>query len=772
MLQDTLGNVWKPIGRVSWKPGLWLTSAIVVGAWGWFLYGGVTNPLGGINQLFPLFGIANQLLAAVALTVATTLLIKPGKLKWAWVTRIPLAWDAAVTLTASYQKVFSGDPKLGFFAQRDRFQDAIDHGEVLAPATEHGRDEHGRDQLDRRRHPGRDLRGADHHRDPRRVADLGEGDPRAQAAADDRGRVVVESTRPPGCSHRREAACAAARTAGASGEEPERRIGVVMTATRALRRRPLVPARGVRRVRLRPLRRAHAARPRRPAGDVPPRVRAPPPGRARGEPAGALLLMFPLPGGEYAVAAAAPGAGPGFWAGAPCAALDGDGTFVIAYRVRHGHDGNDQTVVARSEDGERLVTVCTLDESDFGAMGMERPALVRDGLRLADVRLHGDAGQPRTGGSTCSRPTTRGARRRPSRAPRSPATRRPASRTRSCSATATAGEPGSAATCSTSRARRTACARTTPRAQTGSPGRHGTALGGRAGEWDARGARVTSVLPDGRAAYDGRASAEENWFERTGLARADGDGRVQALGEPVADLRYLDVAPAPRRRPPPVLRGAAARREPRAAHRARRLSPLQNRVTPLGELIASPRAGSCTGTAAACTTPRAGSGAPSPPAAGSAAGSSSRAGTARRCCSPAASPSCSSSTRRPRSRPATGPARCAGARTTTASARARGSAARGGRDRRAAARRASRARAPARRPRRLCRTARSCCAARIPGWSAAARCCAGRRAATASAARCRRAATRWSRRRRWSRCCAPAGSGAVPLLHPSADERQ
>ena len=89
MLQDMLGNVIKPFSNVSWKPGLWLTSAIVVGAWGWFLYGGVTNPLGGINQLFPLFGIANQLLAAVALTVATTLLIKRGKLKWAWVTGDP-----------------------------------------------------------------------------------------------------------------------------------------------------------------------------------------------------------------------------------------------------------------------------------------------------------------------------------------------------------------------------------------------------------------------------------------------------------------------------------------------------------------------------------------------------------------------------------------------------------------------------------------------------------------------------------------------------------
>ena len=134
MLQDTLGNVWKPIGRVSWKPGLWATSAIVVGAWGYFLYAGVTNPLGGINQLFPLFGIANQLLAAVALTVCTTLLIKSGRLKWAWVTGIPLAWDAAVTLTASYQKVFSDNPKLGFFAQRDTFQDAIDAGKVLPPA--------------------------------------------------------------------------------------------------------------------------------------------------------------------------------------------------------------------------------------------------------------------------------------------------------------------------------------------------------------------------------------------------------------------------------------------------------------------------------------------------------------------------------------------------------------------------------------------------------------------------------------------------------------
>ena len=134
MLQDTLGNVYKPMRDVSWKPGVWATSAVVVGAWGYFLYTGVTNPLGGINQLFPLFGIANQLLAAIALAVCTTLLIKAGKVKYAWVTGIPLIWDATVTLTASWQKVFSDSPTLGFFAQRARYQQALDAGRVLAPA--------------------------------------------------------------------------------------------------------------------------------------------------------------------------------------------------------------------------------------------------------------------------------------------------------------------------------------------------------------------------------------------------------------------------------------------------------------------------------------------------------------------------------------------------------------------------------------------------------------------------------------------------------------
>jgi carbon starvation protein len=134
MLQDMLGNVYRPFKNISWKPGLVLTSAIVCALWGYFLWVGVHEPLGGINQLFPIFGISNQLLAAVALAVCTTLLVKSGRLKWAWITGIPLVWDATVTLTASFQKVFSSDPKVGFFKQRSVFQDAIDDGKVLPPA--------------------------------------------------------------------------------------------------------------------------------------------------------------------------------------------------------------------------------------------------------------------------------------------------------------------------------------------------------------------------------------------------------------------------------------------------------------------------------------------------------------------------------------------------------------------------------------------------------------------------------------------------------------
>jgi hypothetical protein len=257
---------------------------------------------------------------------------------------------------------------------------------------------------------------------------------------------------------------------------------------------------------------------------------------------------FPLPGtGRAVVAVRAPGTGPGYWAGSSSAALDEDGTFVIAYRVRTGHEGRGSTVVARSEDGEQYTTVAALDQARFGAQSMERPALVRTEGRWRlyvcpaspapskhwwiDVL---EADDPEWFATAEARTVFPGDERT---GVKDPLVQHVNGGWQAWICCHPLDEPDEEDRMTTAYA-------------TSADGLewewHGTVLAPRPGTWDARGARVTVVLPDGRAAYDGRATKEENWFERTGLARHTGQGALEQTGDgPVADVRYLDVLPLP-----------------------------------------------------------------------------------------------------------------------------------------------------------------------------------------------------------------------------------
>jgi carbon starvation protein len=130
MVQELGSRAWKPFGRTSWLPGVLISSAFIVGAWGYFLYQGVIDPLGGINSLWPLFGISNQLLAAVALVVATTILLKMGKLRWIWVTLAPMAWLVIITMTATWQKIFSPNPRIGFLSAANAMAAQLAGGKI------------------------------------------------------------------------------------------------------------------------------------------------------------------------------------------------------------------------------------------------------------------------------------------------------------------------------------------------------------------------------------------------------------------------------------------------------------------------------------------------------------------------------------------------------------------------------------------------------------------------------------------------------------------
>ena len=257
------------------------------------------------------------------------------------------------------------------------------------------------------------------------------------------------------------------------------------------------------------------------------------------------MSAFPLPIGPGAVVVPAPAAGPQNWAGAPSAAYDDDGSIVLAYRMRWADGPTDANVIARSTDGERFETVVTLDKERWGAAMVERTTLIR--LDGGGWRLYVCCATPNTKHwwiGLVEAQTLEGladADIRPifpgdeNVGVKDPVIQRRDGRWHAwicCHPLDVEDEED----------------RMTTGYATSTDGLewdwHGTVLEGRPGMWDSRGARLTAVLPDGRAAYDGRATKEQNWFERIGIAEPDGTG-FTATGDALFDARYLEVLPLP-----------------------------------------------------------------------------------------------------------------------------------------------------------------------------------------------------------------------------------